>query len=356
MNFELRTPQGKKIPLSKALIKIGRDPSNDVIIKDPSVSRYHLNFYVDHESVIIENQGSSATRVNGSPLIGNTKIKLGDQIRFGNATLYLAQAGEELLPIQLPKKTENSPLQNKSAAASMDLGNVSDISKSKAPSGGINKRYLIYGGLALLCVLLFLPKNEETENKQAVEFSEEHYEKILSTPLPAENLKDDPRTPRGELEITAEDSFRKGHREYHNGNYVKAINYFDQALSENPALGKAVDFKTISRNALERMLYINLERAERNLGLKQYRSAKALSMQILTIIMETVPGYSYKVQQRSQSSQHRSIASQDDVLMGLPCEESSTLGKQEKDTQICNKAKKILKRSRIQLGDEEILQ
>lgn len=75
---------GKAYPLDKNEMFLGRDLSNDIVINDPEISRRHSRLFVQGNSYIIEDLGSTnGTFVNGQRLMGPNVLRPGDVITFG---------------------------------------------------------------------------------------------------------------------------------------------------------------------------------------------------------------------------------------------------------------------------------
>ena len=75
---------GKEYPLEKPELFIGRDLGNDVVINDSEVSRRHARLYLQGNTYIIEDLGSTnGTSVNGQKLTGPYMLRAGERITFG---------------------------------------------------------------------------------------------------------------------------------------------------------------------------------------------------------------------------------------------------------------------------------
>lgn len=75
---------GKAYPLDKSEMFLGRDLSNDLVINDPEISRRHARLFVQGNSYILEDLGSTnGTFVNGQRLMGPNVLRPGDVITFG---------------------------------------------------------------------------------------------------------------------------------------------------------------------------------------------------------------------------------------------------------------------------------
>lgn len=74
---------GYRYPISAAEMSIGRDPSTDICIAEPSVSRVHARVTMSPEGLLLEDLNSSnGTFVNGEP-IRASYLQDGDSVSFG---------------------------------------------------------------------------------------------------------------------------------------------------------------------------------------------------------------------------------------------------------------------------------
>jgi len=80
-----RGPQaGQMFTLRDGVNTVGRDPGNDVLLYEDSVSRSHARVVVQPEGVWIEDLGStSGTLVNGQRVTGSTWLRSGDVVQLG---------------------------------------------------------------------------------------------------------------------------------------------------------------------------------------------------------------------------------------------------------------------------------
>ncbi|QRG86720.1 FHA domain-containing protein [Bulleidia sp. zg-1006] len=71
---------------------IGRDPSSELVLNDPAVSRKHCQILKEDGSFFLEDLAEhNGTFLNGEKMIPNVKVKLnlGDEIMLGHVTLKL---------------------------------------------------------------------------------------------------------------------------------------------------------------------------------------------------------------------------------------------------------------------------
>lgn len=82
--------QGTDVELRR-VIKIGRDPGNDILIKDdPLVSRRHAIIEQDGDALfLVDKESTNGTYVNNNPVPKGKKIRLqcGDVITVGKTKL-----------------------------------------------------------------------------------------------------------------------------------------------------------------------------------------------------------------------------------------------------------------------------
>jgi ABC-type multidrug transport system ATPase subunit len=76
----------------KTLIQIGRDPSNDVVIPSPNVSRFHAQIQKVGQRYRVEDlRSSNGTFVNGERIEGSLWLKPEDTIRIGQHRLVMGK-------------------------------------------------------------------------------------------------------------------------------------------------------------------------------------------------------------------------------------------------------------------------
>jgi predicted component of type VI protein secretion system len=75
---------GKVYPMDKNELFVGRDLSNDIVINDPEISRRHARLYVQGNSYVLEDLGSTnGSFVNGQRLMGPNVLRPGGTVTFG---------------------------------------------------------------------------------------------------------------------------------------------------------------------------------------------------------------------------------------------------------------------------------
>ncbi len=74
--------------LESAVVNIGRDLANDIVIRDAQVSRYHTRLTLQEQDYFAEDLDSSnGTRVNGAQISGRVALRDGDLLALGDAVV-----------------------------------------------------------------------------------------------------------------------------------------------------------------------------------------------------------------------------------------------------------------------------
>jgi DNA-binding winged helix-turn-helix (wHTH) protein len=75
----------RRVVLPRGTLTAGRDPSSDLVLPDPSVSRAHARLFVGPEQVEVEDLGSkNGTRVHGARIDCRVPLSHGGEIVFGS--------------------------------------------------------------------------------------------------------------------------------------------------------------------------------------------------------------------------------------------------------------------------------
>ena len=84
--------KGERFPL-RAVNAIGRDPGNDVVLRDDFASVRHALVSQDGEGWWVEDAGSTnGTFLNGDPVARRMPLHFGDEVEFGRVRLRLEHA------------------------------------------------------------------------------------------------------------------------------------------------------------------------------------------------------------------------------------------------------------------------
>ena len=76
----------KGYTLRRRVVQIGREVGCSIVLKDPTVSRFHADVRAEGGQFVLYAMGSSGTKVNGEATVAPRLLREGDQIAMGNTT------------------------------------------------------------------------------------------------------------------------------------------------------------------------------------------------------------------------------------------------------------------------------
>ena len=73
-------------------LRLGRDPSNDVVVSDPQASRRHATLWWQHGRCYVRDEGSAnGTWLNDRKVVEDQPLRVGDRLRIGSTTFELKE-------------------------------------------------------------------------------------------------------------------------------------------------------------------------------------------------------------------------------------------------------------------------
>jgi predicted component of type VI protein secretion system len=76
----------KGYTLRRRVVQIGREIGCSIVLKDPTVSRFHADVRAEGGQFVLYAMGSSGTKVNGEPAVVPRLLRESDQITMGDTT------------------------------------------------------------------------------------------------------------------------------------------------------------------------------------------------------------------------------------------------------------------------------
>lgn len=135
-------------PLAGLEHRIGRDPENDICIRDEFVSKFHARLvYQDTAFTLVDLGSVNKTFVNGQP-ITEAKLSYGDEIRFASVRCRLVRA-ESKRTLQQPAARRPS----RPSPTHVVVGRTTPMLHFRVPPRRSFRWYLI-GGILVLAALL----------------------------------------------------------------------------------------------------------------------------------------------------------------------------------------------------------
>jgi class 3 adenylate cyclase len=99
----ISSPDGKKgfLELGKAVTTMGRGNANDLVLNDPSVSRFHAVIKLNAGAVAIADRGSTnGIQINGRRIPQETELRTGDVVRIGRYELRLESSDQGRIQVR----------------------------------------------------------------------------------------------------------------------------------------------------------------------------------------------------------------------------------------------------------------
>lgn len=107
---------GTRLPLARGGLSIGRDPTNQLVLGDPSVSRRHAEVVEEHGAILLRDLGSThGTYVGGVRIAEPIALNPGLQFSIGGNVLVLLNAGDPVPKPATPPSAQRStrPLESR---------------------------------------------------------------------------------------------------------------------------------------------------------------------------------------------------------------------------------------------------
>ena len=102
--FEKGSLAGRKIPIDKASVVIGRggqDQACDILLAERQVSRRHAEIYLDQGRYLIRDLGSkNGTYVNGQPVRGPIELGDNDEVQIALCEQFRFVGADATLPLE----------------------------------------------------------------------------------------------------------------------------------------------------------------------------------------------------------------------------------------------------------------
>ncbi|MEZ4814719.1 MAG: FHA domain-containing protein [Bdellovibrionota bacterium] len=327
----LKDRRGNNYAIKQDVLKLGRAIDNDIVLTDLSISRYHIALQPSNDGLLISNTGSDlGFYINNDFYMDTALAHSGDIIRIGR----------EEFQVDIPTPMKSNDFGFTTHADDISRTNSLDINSART------KKIRIGVGLILVLMIGLALMPDPEENKAS---------RNPTSTRPTEGLPTDSYTdmdvPRlGPQELTAEDLYKRGLRELSNGNNIRAVQYLQQSLVEDPSLVKADRTLEDTRVALKKQTETLIENSEKNYKDSRLALSRSQANQALNLLSEQIPGFSFQVQQkqRTLATQRLPVLSREQLYLDMACDQTP-------EVKLCERAVEILKRSRLKLGEENVL-
>jgi pSer/pThr/pTyr-binding forkhead associated (FHA) protein len=102
--------RGRRLPITLAVVNVGRADYNDIVIQDPSVSTTHAKLQLRDDVWVLTDLGSTnGTFVEGEAVTGDTALTPGATIRFGDVAVLFEPLDEPAPTGRPPARPAGEP-------------------------------------------------------------------------------------------------------------------------------------------------------------------------------------------------------------------------------------------------------
>jgi pSer/pThr/pTyr-binding forkhead associated (FHA) protein len=305
---------GQSFVFDKSVVTIGRGPENDVVFaNDARMSRAHVEIRLHLGQIIVRNISQKNTLyVNGEKVeektlsesasiqVGETVLKLELEAE-PVAPLVVAKAGGSVVPRPTPSTapppSTARPIQNFSSPAGPPPPPPQRSQSLSGPSVGGNSRVRFYLILAVILGLgLWLFSSDDAAKKKETPLrSEGDVVRAIEESAQAvqEIRKKQEASGQDSLQYkSAQEHYIKGFRDYRQGQYARAMQSFQAALSFYPSHELARKYLLQSQRKFEALIDSNMAQGRKYLQKQNYRMCQSSFASVMIMVKDaTKPKY-----------------------------------------------------------------
>jgi pSer/pThr/pTyr-binding forkhead associated (FHA) protein len=253
-------------------VSVGRGVENDLILADPKASRKHADLVYSGGGWSFKDSGSANGVLFKGKMVRQGSLRMGDTLTIGATTLEFMTSDQATQMLMAPARTaeqlEGDRLAIEARKKSL-RGQAPNPLSSGAPQAGGNKRLVLYGGLGLMLLLLFLGGQQKDDStgsrkKGAGKASNTQVLRDIASLSP---LEDDAANRQ------VNQFFSLGYREYRERNYVRAKEHFETLLQMMPQNAKAIRYVILCDEGMVDAVEKYLLSGERSLQIGRFHEA-----------------------------------------------------------------------------------
>ena len=143
-------------PITEAPVRIGRDASNDIVLREAAVSRFNTEIRRENDRCVVHSLGATPAVVDGEPVADQAPLSEGARIEVGSAVFTYT---EKRLPIGVSvveratkREKKRDDIENRRDTIKNPLIKGSSADKERDPL----LRAKILGVIAIVAVLIYL--------------------------------------------------------------------------------------------------------------------------------------------------------------------------------------------------------
>jgi pSer/pThr/pTyr-binding forkhead associated (FHA) protein len=317
--------KGESFSLTKNTFTIGRNPDNDIVLpNDNKISRTHVTVTKRNSIYIVENLSLRNPIMQNLEQKNKLEIKSsGQKFQIGESEIEFVWEDPEfkkttsekpLVSIPnpvgpnivmpnvslannpaIPKNTYNIPVQSGTKKINITINqnyeqlNKNTIIKKKSKPKAKNNPLLFIILIVVALIFFFLPDKDASKKlkKSNLRSSEEIQKSLESSKINIDTYQKEKRIQDdGSIEKqfeSAQSYYIRGFRDYRQGQFARAIQAFQAALSFDPNHILARKYLSLSLKKLDETVQFNLNQGRRYREKSNYRLCKSAFQQVMII-------------------------------------------------------------------------
>ena len=297
---------GKKLVLNKPSIFIGRGQENDIVINDdPQVSRRHVEIKntgfevtivnVSQKNKILINQQSIDFKLVVGPTIltlGDTDISISVESKKEIVQKFPIQNAPSHLKL-IPELNVSSPAGHMQSQTQPQPHSIHQQAASMPRMQNSNSgRVRFYGIIAVVALVGYFlfgkNSNKNIEDKLNVRSSAEITKELESSESNMENLQRirQETGKNSEQYKNAQQNYVKGFRDYRQGQYARAMQSFQAAISIYPSHILARKYYKLAQIKFGEQVQFNMMQGRRYRSKGNYRLCKSAFEKVLIMVKD----------------------------------------------------------------------
>lgn len=319
--------KGENFTLTKTIFTIGRSPDNDIVLpNDSKISRNHVTVNKRAHSYVIENMSQRNPILQGQEQKSKVELFPGHRFQIGESEIEFIWDGPEFRPkvvdnlaapaptggasvptpemapllqkhIAIAKNVEHIPVQagnkkiNITINHNFDQRNQKNSTTSKKRKTKVrtskNNPIIIVVLIIGLLVILMSPSgdNSNKTKKNKLRSSDEIQKDLEASKVNIETYKKQTRIQAdGSIEKqfeSAQSYYIRGFRDYRQGQYARAIQAFQAALSFDPNHVLSRKYLTASLKKMDELVQFNIQQGRRYREKSNFRLCKSAFQQVM---------------------------------------------------------------------------
>jgi pSer/pThr/pTyr-binding forkhead associated (FHA) protein len=139
-------------PLASRSTPIGRDPSNALVIRDPTASRFHAEVRREAGGFALHSMGSGGTSLNGSPVLAPCLLREGDALEIAFTKLrFTRQPPDGRFGVAVPHSVAHDELSRRPTLHTERI----PVARDNEAHRGVRRLRILFG-LVVIVVLAFV--------------------------------------------------------------------------------------------------------------------------------------------------------------------------------------------------------